>query len=356
MGVKQKTKGDGSQAATEVLVSADSHVMESPDLWKTRLPRKFRDSAPDFSAIGNALRGHPGGNDPSQRVKEMAQDGVSAEVLYPTLGLSLFGLDDPAMQEACCRVYNDWLPEYCQVAPDRLTGVALIPTYDIDRAIGELERCRNAGLKGAEVWQTPHPDMPFSSDHCDRFWDAAQELEVPVSLHIATGHNRAKELPGQEALAPFRHGVNRKLQAITDALFDLIFTGTLERFPRLKLVVVESEIGWIPFFLQQWDYYGFVRYRKTLAPPIPQLPSEYFSRQVFATFFNDPVGCRQLASWGVDNCMWSNDFPHPNSTWPHSRKVIARDLGHLPEQDRAKLVRENAVRLYGLTIPEPIGR
>ncbi len=346
-----QTQGDLSGVTAEVLISADSHVMESPDLWNERLPGEFRDAAPDFSDGGESLRGHPGGSNPNERVNEMEADGVSAEVLYPTLGLRLFGIEDRKLQEACCRIYNDWLLEYCEAAPDRLVGVGLIPTFDVDYAIGELERCRKAGLRGAEVWQTPYPEASFASDHYDRLWAAAQDLEVPVSLHISTGRDPGEGPPGQKQLAPFRRGVNLKLQGITDSLFDLIFSGTLERFPRLKLVVVEYEIGWLPFFLQQWDYYGFVRYRKSLAPPIPRLPSEYFSRQIFATFFNDPVGCRQLGSWGVDNCLWSNDFPHPNSTWPNSRSVVARDLGHLSPGDRAKLVCGNAARLYALPVP-----
>src|SRR5439155_19975976 len=124
----------------------------------------------------------------------------------------------------------------------------------------------------------------------------------------------------------------------------------LDRHPRLKLVTVENEIGWIPFYLQQWDYY-FRRFQKENPPPIDREPSEYFNRQVYATFFNDAVGGHNFAWWGTDNCMWSNDYPHPNSTWPNSRKVIERDLGHLSDETRSKLVRENVARLYSRKIP-----
>ena len=135
------------QTATEVLISADSHVSEAGDLWATRLPAKFADAAPQFAVrredTGTGrFEGKTGGWDPNERLKEMAVDGVSAEVLYPTLGLRLFGLDDADLQEACFRVYNDWIIEYCSVAPDRLVGVGCVSMYDVDHAIAELERCK----------------------------------------------------------------------------------------------------------------------------------------------------------------------------------------------------------------------
>ncbi|HLY65035.1 MAG TPA: amidohydrolase, partial [Chloroflexota bacterium] len=131
----------------EVLISADSHVMEPHDLWENALSPRFGDQAPKFKklAVGESFQHHPGGTDPHARVKEMAQDGVSAEVLYPTLGLGLFGLDDPALQEACFKVYNDWLIDYCRVNLDRLIGIAAIPMYNIDAALAELRRCHEAG-------------------------------------------------------------------------------------------------------------------------------------------------------------------------------------------------------------------
>src|SRR5947199_9492735 len=116
------------QTASEILISADSHVSEAGDLWASRLPAKFRDVAPQFAGRrentgADRFDTKTGGWDPTARLTEMAQDGVSAEVLYPTLGLRLFGLDDAELQEACFRVYNDWIIEYCSVAPERLVGV-----------------------------------------------------------------------------------------------------------------------------------------------------------------------------------------------------------------------------------------
>lgn len=156
----------------EIIISADSHVMEPPDLWAKGVPESFKDKAPRFPEhkVGEGFQKHPGGQDPHCRIQEMEVDGLSAEILYPTLGLDLFGLDDPALQEACFRTYNDWLIEYCQTSPQRLIGIPAISVYNIDHAVQELERCHKAGLKGAIIWQAPHADLPFRSDHYDRFW------------------------------------------------------------------------------------------------------------------------------------------------------------------------------------------
>lgn len=334
----------------EVLISADSHVMEDPELWVKRLPTTFQDRAPRFPARTDFNSDIQGGWDPNARVGEMATDGVSAEVLYATLGLILYKLEDPALQEACFRVYNDWLAEYCSVAPDRLVGVPLIPAYDIDVAVRELERAHGRGLKGCMVWQAPPkgPEYSFRGRHYDPLWAAAQDLNMPVSLHIVTGFGfDIGQLKGLDRI----HGaVNQKLMDAMDALFDLVYSGVMERFPRLKFVVVENEIGWAPFVVDQFDKY-YRRWGAQLNVPISMPPSDYIKRQVFFTFFFDQVGGRQLAWWGEDNCMWSNDFPHPNSTWPNSRQVIARDLGHLAPASVTKLVRTNVARLYDITLP-----
>ncbi len=333
----------------EHLISADSHVMEPPDFWQKSLPLEFRDRAPRFppeTAFTNP--GIRGGFDPNARLLEMKTDGVIAEVLYPTLGLMLFRVEDPALQEACFRAYNDWLAQYCSVAPGRLVGVPMISTYNIPSAVRELERCRSLGLRGALVWQVPHPSLPFRSKHYDPLWAAAQDLEMPVSLHIVSGFGwNIDELHG---LDRYHGAVNRKLMEAMDALFNLIFSGVLERYPRLKFVVVENEIGWMPFVVDQWDK-SFRRWGASQPLTIDKLPSEYVSRQVYATFFFDQVGGRNLAWWGVDSCMWSNDFPHPNTTWPNSRQVIARDLGHLSKDHLVQLIRGNVTRLYGLDVP-----
>src|SRR5947208_3308433 len=168
MGILERTYGQPSTAKIdEVLISADSHVIEPEGLWKKELGKSFGDRAPSFG--GRRPGDSPGAMDKNLRISEMAADGVSAEVLYPTHGLRALSLDDPALEEACCRVYNDWILDYCAAAPDRLVGLAMLSMYDVEHAIQEMERCREAGLRGSIIWQVPPEEIPFTSDHYDRF-------------------------------------------------------------------------------------------------------------------------------------------------------------------------------------------
>ncbi|HEY3115282.1 MAG TPA: amidohydrolase family protein [Chloroflexota bacterium] len=361
MPVLERTYGrEAHSVIDELLISSDSHVIEPEGLWKKEMPLAFRAQAPDFG--GQRRNDHPGAMDKTKRASEMAADGVSAEVLYPTHGLRVLSLDDPELEQACCHVYNDWLIDYCAAAPDRLIGLAMLSMYDIDGAIQEMERCRLAGMRGAVIWQVPPPELAFTSDHYERFWAAAQDMDMPINLHILSGHGYSRERAlGRTGVSPSpaveiaRTSVNEKMTQAMDSLYDLIFSGVFERFPRLKLVMVENEIGWMPFLLEQWDYYFKRNPSGRTDMILKRPPSEYFHDNVYATFFNDAVGGHMLSWWGADNCMWSNDYPHGNSTWGHSREVVARDLGDLPGALRAKLVRENVAQLYSFPIPSPIG-
>jgi predicted TIM-barrel fold metal-dependent hydrolase len=360
-------------------------VIEVPDLWEKGLPQSLRDRAPKVyfdekrdawmfgspevqaQAVGALFMAggkpeevesyrragfsvaRPGGWDPIMRMGDMKTDGVAAEVLYPSLGLGLYCITDAPFQEAIFRAYNDWIIEYCQKVPERLYGIALISMYDIDHAIAEMERCKKAGIVGTMIWQVPDPKLPFTSEHYERFWAASQDLELPVHLHILTGFGESMNRQTASGIQRFRIG-SKQHREIEDALFDIIFSGVLERYPKMKVVSVENEVGWIPFWLGQCDK-GFKRHRHREKISIDKLPSEYFYRQVFATFFNDHVGGKLFSWWGTDNCMWSNDYPHQNSTWPNSRAVIERDLGHLPAADRDKLLNTNVRKLYNLNAP-----
>jgi predicted TIM-barrel fold metal-dependent hydrolase len=350
--------GNGNNAGFEVLISSDSHVMEPSAILVERVPAACKEQAPKFPQlkVGESFQTHPGGSDPNCRIKEMETDGVSAEVLFPTYLLPHFAMDDAKLQQACFRAYNDWLMDYCRVAPNRLIGIAAISVYDIDEAVKELERCAKAGVKGSIIWQAPHPDLPFKSEHYNKFWAASQDFNMPVHLHILTGHGYHKKTVfgnDRQGVEHYRGSVNLKLQEIINAFFELIFYGVLERYPKLKFVSVENEIGWMPFMLQQWDYY-YNRFKRENPPPITKNPSDYFAGQVFGTFFRDTVAGHHFEWWGQDNCMWSNDYPHGNSTWPESRKYIDRDLGHLPPDTRKKLVYTNVARLYGIENPKPL--
>jgi len=371
------------------LISSDSHVSEPPDLWVERIDTKYRDRAPRvvlnpegqegaylvyegypphnlaiglgagrtpeelaaFLKTGTYADARPGGWDPAQRLPDMELDGVEAEVLYTTLGFRLFWLKDAGLQRACFRVYNDWLAAYCSYAPRRLKGLALISLYDPKEGAQELERCAKLGLKGAMIWCSPPADQPYSSEIYDPFWAAAQDLDMPVSLHAITGMERI----------PWEYGAEKRAmrQTVTPHEIEksfsiLILSGVLERFPRLKIVSAENNCGWLPYYLQRMDR-GFARFGPsgTVTPWPTKLtlkPSEYFRRQMYCTFIDDSFGVASRHWIGVDNVMWSSDYPHTASTWPHSRDIIERDFKDVSEVEKRKIVRENVAQLYGFDL------
>jgi predicted TIM-barrel fold metal-dependent hydrolase len=374
------------------LVSADSHVNEPGDLWVERIDKAFRERAPHVvdnlpgrqpgsylvledippihltQGLGAGKKpeelpnffqqttykdARRGGWDPAERLKDMEMDGVEGEVIYTTLGFRQFWFKDAALQQACFRAYNDWLAEYCSYAPKQLAGLALISLYDIEAAVRELQRCRQVGLKGAMIWASPPEDRPYSAPLYDPFWAAAQDLHMPLSLHAITG--MGPESQATRAMGREIQPVDRYLRAVTGAdevkrtLTVFIFSGVLERFPGLKLVSAENNVGWLPFVIQRWDQaHASSRYMQTT--PLTLRPSEYFHRQVYATFIDDSVGVENRHQIGIDNIMWSSDYPHTASTWPHSRDIIARDFKAAPEEEKWKIVRENVIALYGLDL------
>lgn len=329
-------------AAMPKLVSADSHVVEPDSLWDD-LRKRYE--LPNVR-FGNPL---PGGSDPKARLTEMDEDGVEAEILFPNYGMALFGVDNVKLQEEAFVTYNDWVAQFSREDPNRLFGVACLSVYDIDGAVREMHRAHDMGLKGAMVWQVPDPALPFTSMHYEKLWAAAAEADAPVVCHILTGHSYAKNMGKLAGNERIRSAVNVKTNDTISTLFDFIFSGVFERHPKLKLLLAESEIGWLPFMLQQWDYY-FDRFRKHNDLQINRMPSEIFAQHVYGTFLEDYVGSRNLGWWGEKNCMWSNDYPHFNMTYPFSRETVEKHLGEMAPDKKRRLVRDNAIELFGLEL------
>jgi predicted TIM-barrel fold metal-dependent hydrolase len=343
-------------AADKIRISADSHMSEPIDLFEKNLPERFKEYAIHIRHLyGSGFYARRGGYEPGERLKDMARDGIVAEVLYPTFAKDMYHEDrPPEAAEACASVYNDWMIEFCQEGSDRLWGQAEICLWDVDRAIKEMERTRRAGLVGATIWMVPPSGIPFSSDHYDRFWAASQDLAMPISMHINTGFGRydARERGTNATLNRIsnlkRTAMGHK-QVTADTLTDIICSGVCERYPGLKVIVAEIEIGWIPFWLEEMD-------KRTRRWDFPLKPSEYFYRQCYSTFTEDPVGGRLLEWYGQDSFMWSTDYPHVGTgdIWLYSDEVIEKTLAHLKPEVRAKVLRENVAKLYGKAIPSPL--
>jgi uncharacterized protein len=331
----------------EIVISADGHMAEPPDLWEKELPARFRDRAPTFKdrllETNHHLRA--GGWDARERLRDMAADGVAAELLYPTNGVRCWVVGDDELEEACLRVYNDFMIDFCKVGPERLWGLGMLSLRNIDHAIAEMGRVKNAGLRGADIWIVPPEEQPYSDERYEPFWAAAQEMEMPLAMHI---NGRAQ--PGPWRAVRALHSANDHKYDSMNALGHLIASGVLERYPRLKFSVAECGVGWVPFWLQEMDYYSARGGRYSLSLK----PSEYFERQVGATFITDQVGVDLLPEYGRNTFMWSSDYPHPACVWPDSLKVIREDLGHLDEELLANVTANTAARFYnGGRLPPP---
>lgn len=359
------------------LVSADSHVNEPPDLWRSRVPAHLVDRAPRIERLDkgdawivegaldpinfgkNCCAGLPveqrvpwvrwdgvrrGGYDPAARLAEQDTDGVDAEILYPTPRLSnaiFWHTADREWHLACIRAYNDWLAEFCAHDPARLWGVALLPNAGVDDAVAELERTMAMpGMRGVQLGQYPHGGLDIAPDD-DRVWAAAAERGVPVSIHVGF----ATAAVGEVARGQMR-GDMRFFEAPVRAQ-QFIMTGVFDRFPGLQLVLVEVDSAWVPYVREQMDD----RYRRDdprTRAKLARLPGDYFSTNISTTFITDAYGVRNRHEIGVTQMLWSSDHPHGGSDWPESHAAIDAMFAGVPEDERQAILAANAVRLYGV--------
>jgi predicted TIM-barrel fold metal-dependent hydrolase len=255
-----------------------------------------------------------------------------------------FSLEDRVLQRALFRAYNDWLAEFCSYSPHRLIGLALISLEDIGEAVREVERSVKKGLKGAMISVAPDVEQSYDNPIYDPFWAAAQDLDLPLSLHLATG----KQNIVTTARSPYALYMGI-LVDIQQTLVTMLFSGMLERFPRLKVLSTEHDIGWIAYFLRRLDR-AYDRFRQSDPTPLQMPPSEYFQRQVYATFQDDPVGLATGQFLATDNVLWASDYPHVDSTWPHSQQVIDEHFAQVSAQEKHKIVYANAAKLYGIAV------
>jgi predicted TIM-barrel fold metal-dependent hydrolase len=376
--------------AKPVLLDADSHVSEPLNLWRERLPAQYRDIAPHMETEykgrpgawwhieadrqpHNVILGfganksieelhellkafsyagaHRGGWDPAQRLKDMDRDGVTGDVLYTTLGFRMFWIKDAGFQRACFQVYNDWLAEFCKHAPDRLKGLALISLYDPKRAAQDLAECKKNGLSGAVIWASPPDELPFYDEVYDPFWAAAQELAMPLSLHEFAGFQWV-DWDSDAKKRTVAMGINS--HEVERTFSTLILSGVLERYPGLKVVSAELNCGWLPYFLRRIDERFQARGVRSQGSPfatkLTLLPSEYFRRQLYATFIDDRFAIAHRNDIGAGNMLWSSDFPHSATFWPNSQEKIAEDFRDVGEVDRSKILVQNTAKLYGFNV------
>src|SRR5712691_11467520 len=266
------------------IISADSHFVEPPSMWGERIESKFRDRAPHterktvngrdaeyviceniapipvagFFGSGKSAEELPEHVkrgfevapksvwDPSERLTEQDRDGVSGEALYTSMGMLLFGLNDGELRNACFHAFNDYAAEYCSYNRNRLLGLGTVELEDIPAGVAELQRCAKLGLRGVLIWGAPPDDKPYGHRDYDPFWAAAQDLDMPISLHILTGR-RGTGVDRRHVLRSYM-SLPHSIQV---SFAELVLGGVLERYPRLKLVSAENDISWAVFCLKK---------------------------------------------------------------------------------------------------------
>jgi predicted TIM-barrel fold metal-dependent hydrolase len=373
------------------VLSADSHIVEPADYWTTHIDRRFLERAPHaytgkegdvlFMVDGNKTLGsvgapsqagvrfddpskvvfggtweevRPGCSDPDARMADMKLDGISGEVIYPTLGARLYGVIGGDLLTSCCSAGNDWLAERFCTGEHRRTfkPVAQLNVDDMDGAVAELERSVKRGLAGGMIPTYPGESHGYYEPSYDKLWAAAQDLNVPLSLHISS----ARSGPGQMTIfaGDWTRPDATAFMATEDywmrrSVASMIFSGVFERFPALKIAIVEHELSWAFYFLGKMDNL-YKEYSQT-APyrfKDQRLPSDFFRTNIFMTFQEDKMGVEHLpAMIGTDTLMFGSDYPHAESTWPHSMKFLDGMLGGLSAADRQKFVFGNTAGLYG---------
>lgn len=381
-------------------ISGDSHLEVDSKHWVKRIAKKHRGRAPRliqtatggdawviegqparevpsdlyggkgrdyWTPFGQTYEGTAGTGPAEQRLSEQDRDGIDAEVMYPCqVGgpwLWRSGPDDEPYL-AIVRAYNDWLAqEYCAVSPQRLIGLGIVPMSNIGDAVAETNRCANLGLPGMLLSAFPS-NKGYPTPEDDRFWAAAQELNMPVTVHIQLNREGVRAGPllryprgnpetmkklGTAGLAEqvsrfHRVGGLNVVQMVLDGLFD--------RFPNLKVYFAETHAGWLPFFMHMADmrYERHHHWATELLgfKPLKRLPSEYMREHIYWGFLDDPIGVEMRHHVGVDRLIWATDFPHQESDWPYSQAVIGRIFAGVPEDEKHQMLVSNVVEFFHL--------
>jgi predicted TIM-barrel fold metal-dependent hydrolase len=375
------------------IISVDDHLIEHPRVWQDRLPAKYRDAGPHivetngnhlwsyegevFPTLGlNAVAGKPreewgydplryedmipGCYDPAARVKDMDLDGVQAALCFPTFpgfaGGVFFRAKDKDLALACVQAWNDfYIDEWCATAPDRFVPLGILPIWDIGLASAEAERIIAKGARTISFPDSPQPlGLPsFYTKHWDPLWQICCDAEVPLSLHFGSssfvpGFPYASQLPGAELAdnddVPFVVAMILFSSNLMWTTVDLLFSGVLQRFPKLQFSLAEGGIGWIPYILERCDY-GWDRHRWYQDIDRAARPSDLFRQHFYGCFIDDEHGLANRHQIGVDRITLEIDYPHSDSNWPNSRKRAAEVLAHVPDDEVEMIVETNARRM-----------
>ncbi|HUZ77441.1 MAG TPA: amidohydrolase family protein [Chloroflexota bacterium] len=375
------------------MISVDDHIDMQylpGDLWTTRLPAALRDRGPrvvetetgyawtcEDKTWGGWAGGKPKGP-PSQRyyktalekggvyepgvlrptiaelrLADMTRDGIEASFMFGPI--SAFSCDDPALREAIYQAYNDWLIEFCANNPRRLHGMAALPGEDVPASIREMRRLAATGVVKQVNFLIGRAQGKIYQDEWEPFWEAVEETGMIVSFHVGGGFalggpGRLREERAANVFGPSKGFIT----AFLDTFHGLLAEGVLDRHASVKLMLAEVGLGWLPWLVHEMDY----RYQRLLdnrdywssrgGIHLTMPPSEIWKRNFWVTFQDDPVGLAQLKFCNEDHILWASDYPHPDSTFPDSRRIVEEQMADLTPVQRRKILRDNALALYGL--------
>jgi predicted TIM-barrel fold metal-dependent hydrolase len=375
------------------IVDVDGHVLEPPDLWQQYLESKYRDRAiriekdsagveylvvegqPMYASRGIGVNGpgigQPcnqiwrkgadhfgyqdgprGGYDPQARVQVLDEEGIDAALLYPSLGLMWEAVvNDPELLAAYCRAYNNWLCDFCQPYPDRLIPIAHISLRDVEAAVTELKRVAKRGMKGVMLYPYAPNGRPLWDQCYDPFWAEAQTAGLPIGLHVAATPNGNVQdwvPPAERHLNSlyFWHTMIVSPVADVQNAFAALFQGAVfDRFPTLRIVLLETGAGWIAHLLERMD----AKYNKLgFLTGLKHLPSEYFKRQCWISFDPDETTLPALVQrYGAEKFFWASDYPHFDAVLGAVPEVKERIVS-LPAAAQRRILGDNVVEVYNL--------
>ena len=346
--------------------SADSHVMEPDDLWLTRLPSHLADRGPlvtrddkketasidgrvafrTLAAFADASARAPGAFDARLRVRDLDEEGVWGQVMFPSRGLWIPRATDAELTRECCRVYNDWVAGEVMSISERLVGVAMLSHLDTVDAIAELQRAAGLGYKAALLPTTPPAGREFNDEVWEPLWAAAAEAKMLVAFHVGTGSDPV-QIRGQGA------AVINYVETFVPGqrvLTHLVASGVLDRHPGLNVLIAEGGATWVPNLADRMDE-AYRQHGMYVLPKLSMLPSELLYRQAYASFQHDKTAVAAVTAMGYRNVLWGDDYPHMEGTWGHTQATI-KGLFDGVDDDVAELVlRGNFEKLFGVAVP-----
>ena len=363
------------------IISADSHIAEPPNCYLDYIEPSYKDRAPhievhpkygdvfvidgldqpipmgliaaagkkpsELTASGVSFDELPRSSwDATHRVADQDTDGVSAEIIYPTVGMMLCNHPDTDYQYACFQAYNRWLEEYVGNAPkNRLFGLGQVALRSVEEGIKEIEDAKKRGFVGVMMTGNA-PEADYHDPMYDPLWEAAVAMEMPLSFHILT--SKADQLQSQRG--PKINSFLGIMRGCQDIMGTFVFGGVFERHPELKVVCAEADAGWVPHFIYRMDH-AYDRHRYWMkAPPLEKMPSEYFLNNIYLTFQDDWTAFKHRDEMNPQRLMWANDFPHSDSTWPWSQGILEEHTKGMSQQEKDWILHDNVSKCYNLPI------